>query len=556
MTVLGLLSALLLKPAALVVVALGVTALMRRTGSDARHAVWVAAIVAVLALPVLAALLPDLRVSSLDDGLRRVSVAVQPPPVTPEARNARPSDLSSPPGDQALTPTAIGAERQLSLASATFLIWMFVAMVLLSRRVAAEVHAHRMARRARHASHRMIRLGARIARDSGLTSVDLRVSGFVSSPAVVGLFSPIVLLPESAESWTDADLEPMLAHELTHVARRDCLTNLCGDVAACFYWCNPLVRLSAKRLRLEAERACDERVIGAGADPRSYAELLLRVAHADRSVPSLTHAATAMSRARELESRLVALLDGCAPPARVSKGVATVLVAVGVSITVSAAALTVSAAEVSVPDAAVRVQNAMLPEPDRLGDSLASPASERLPNGMEQRELDKRAGDALAGVDAVFARRLLDATRQAPTHSADLVSDRARWALGRTTNGRLVEPLLESLSDGDWRVQAYAAWALAIAGDARAVPQLIPLVGHPVWRVRAMAAHAIRESRDARGFDAMRAALIDPAWQVRVEAVEYMAARGGNDARSLIRARLEDRHVAVQHAARGALGIH
>jgi hypothetical protein len=382
------------------------------------------------------------------------------------------------------------------------------------------------------------------------------VSGLVSSPAVVGLFSPIVLLPESAEWWTDADLEPMLAHELTHVARRDCLTNLCADVAACLYWCNPLVRLSAKRLRLEAERACDERVIGEGTDPRSYAELLLRVAHADRSAPSLTHAATAMSRARELESRLVALLDGCAPPARVPKGAATVLAAVGVSITLSAAALTVSAAEVSVPDAPARIQNGMLPEPDRVGDSLASPASERVPNGMEQRELDRRIGDALAGIDAAFAERLVGASRQAPTHAADLVSDRARWALGRTTNGRLVEPLLESLSDGDWRVQAYAAWALAIAGDARTVPQLIPLIGHPVWRVRAMAAHAIRESRDARGFDAMRVALTDPAWQVRMEAVEYMAARGGDDARSLIRARLEDRHVAVQRAARGALGIH
>ena len=546
MTTLGLLSALLIKPAALSSVAFAMTAMMRRTRASARHAVWAAAIGAMLALPLLAVTLPDLRISSLDDGARRVSAATQrlrAPRVSPPAtRRDEPSTVAALASSTGDIDDGVGERvRWVGL-----LVWALVASLLLARGVAAEVRVHRAARNARPTSDRLRRLGCRVARGYDLQSVELRVSELVASPVVVGIVRPVVLLSEAAESWHEADLEVMLVHELGHVARHDCFFNFCSAVAASIYWCNPLVRLAAKRLRLEAERSCDERVVSAGTDPGAYAELLLRVARAGRCAPEFSGAATAMSRARELESRLVRLLGTRGPYAPVSRRMATVLVVVGVLVTMPAAALTVSAADAP-------IVQAMLPEPDRLADSIAAPSSERVPLRIDAGELDRRATEALAGDDSVLARRLLAASRHTPTHEGDLVGERASWALTRVTNGRLVEPLLESLDDRDWRIQAYAAWALAVAGDARAIPQLTALLSHPVWRVRAMAAAALRESRDVRAFAAMRDALTDRAWQVRMVAVEYVAAVGGPDARDLIRARLDDRHVAVRNAAERAI---
>jgi len=545
-TTLGLLSALLIKPAALASVALAMTAVMRRSRAAARHAVWAAAIGAMLALPLLAVTLPDLRISRLDDGARRVSAATQrlsaPRVSSPAMRRDVPSTgaaLASAPGDSEDS----GVQR---VRWGALLLWAVVASLLLARRIAAEVRVHRAARDARPTSDRLRRLGARIARRYSLRAVELRVSELVGSPAVVGIVRPVVLLPEAAESWDEADLEAMLVHELGHVARHDCFVNFCAALAASIYWCNPLVRLAVKRLRLEAERSCDERVVSAGTDPGTYAELLLRVARAGRCALQFSGAATAMSRARELESRLVLLLDARGPYAPVSRRMATVLVVIGVLVTMPAAALTVSAADAP-------IVQAMLPEPDRLADTIAAPSSERVPLRIDAGELDRRAAEALAGDDSVLAGRLLVASRHTPTHEGDLVRERASWALTRVTNGRLVEPLLESLNDGDWRIQAYAAWALAVAGDARAVPRLMPLLQHPVWRVRAIAAAALRASRDPRAFAAMREALTDRAWQVRIEALEYVAAVGGRNARDLVRAHLDDRHVAVRNAAERAI---
>jgi HEAT repeat protein len=283
-------------------------------------------------------------------------------------------------------------------------------------------------------------------------------------------------------------------------------------------------------------------VLSRGADPEGYARLLLDVARAaGRGAPA---AAMAMAGSRELESRLLAVLDdGVArrpEPARRRWALA------GLTLFVA------------LPAAAFTTQDRAPPlhptasEPDRQGNALARPFSERLPEPRES-QVEAGARAALAGPDSALARRLVAALDQAPRHDADLVRDRAAWALARARDGHLVERLLDALADSDWRVQSHAAWALATARDPRAVPRLIPLLDHPVWRLRAMAAYALRESADPRAAAAMAAALTDRAWQVRMEAVGYVVAAGGPEAAERITPRLRDRHPAVRRVAETAL---
>jgi hypothetical protein len=306
------------------------------------------------------------------------------------------------------------------------------------------------------------------------------------------------------------------------------------------------VRSAVRRLRTESEHACDDLVLRSGAEPGEYAGLLLTLAHAARREEGLPGAATAMARPLELESRLLAVLDTRVARDPLPRWMPPVLAALGLLLSLPAAALAVDQPSQRGPDL-------LAAEPDRRGDSLAGPASERLPEPIDSTAVSLGAQRALAGPDSALARLLVAALDREPQGEEDLVRERAGWALSQVMGDRLVEPLLDALDSADWRVRSYAAWALAPARDSRATSRLVQLLGHPVWRLRAMAAHALRELGDPATTEAMNAALTDPAWQVRIKAVEYFARLGGAGLPERLRPRLTDRHVIVRHAAEQAL---
>ncbi|HYO99066.1 MAG TPA: M56 family metallopeptidase, partial [Pyrinomonadaceae bacterium] len=70
-----------------------------------------------------------------------------------------------------------------------------------------------------------------------------------SMPIVYGIIRPAVLLPTEAEAWSEERQRMVLLHELTHVTRRDCLTQMLAQMACAFYWFNPFVWIAARRLR-------------------------------------------------------------------------------------------------------------------------------------------------------------------------------------------------------------------------------------------------------------------------------------------------------------------
>ena len=506
---------LFVKPALIVAVALAITALLRYRTAALRHAVWAGAILAGLALGPMSLLLPPLHLAApIAAPVTRSAESSAP---EPSARVAAPS-ASARPSAAWLDRERVGVRLpQLLLA-----IWIAGVLLGLGRRVGSQIRLNRIVARARPMSTRFA------------GTVDVRLSAELRTPAVAGVLRPVVLLPATASEWAAADLDTVLAHEIGHVRRRDGVFNLCGDLARAIYWCNPLVHLAVRCLRAESERACDDRVLAGGSAPERYAHLLLAIARTAQREGNVPSAALAMARPRELESRLLAVLDDRLPRTPLRSGIS--------------ATLGVAAVILAVPTAAFTLQRAVLGEPDTLGDSLASPLSERLP-----RAPDVSPAAALRGPDSALARTLVSGLAHQPDGSFDLVRERAAWALAQAEDGRLIEPLLEALDARDWRVQSYAAWSLALAHEPRAVPRLIPLLRHPVWRLRAMAAAALRSSLDPRAAAAMDAALTDPAWQVRLEAVEYFAARGAPGLDARLGPRRDDRHVAVRRAAARAL---
>jgi beta-lactamase regulating signal transducer with metallopeptidase domain len=90
-------------------------------------------------------------------------------------------------------------------------------------------------------------------------------------PMAFGTRHPAILLPAVADTWSESQRRAVLLHELAHVARYDCLTQSLAAIACASIG---FIRASwwvARRLRIERELACDDRVLGAGADPDDYA---------------------------------------------------------------------------------------------------------------------------------------------------------------------------------------------------------------------------------------------------------------------------------------------
>jgi uncharacterized protein (TIGR03435 family) len=138
----------------------------------------------------------------------------------------------------------------------------------------------------------------------------------VSGPMTCGIVRPIILLPEDARRWPRQDLDRALAHELAHIARADVLVHALARCVCADYWFHPLVWVCWRRLRQEAERACDDAVV-AIYEPAAYAQQLLALAR--RQQARLSASMTAMADRGELAVRIHAILDSSQPRQRLGR---------------------------------------------------------------------------------------------------------------------------------------------------------------------------------------------------------------------------------------------
>jgi uncharacterized protein (TIGR03435 family) len=109
-------------------------------------------------------------------------------------------------------------------------------------------------------------------------AVRVRAARDVLEPGVIGLWRPVILVPEGIDRYlTPGQLETVLAHEICHIRRRDNLLAMLHMLVETVFWFHPLVWWIGARLIDERERACDEDVLRLHRAPRTYAEGIIRV---------------------------------------------------------------------------------------------------------------------------------------------------------------------------------------------------------------------------------------------------------------------------------------
>ena len=123
----------------------------------------------------------------------------------------------------------------------------------------------------------------------------------------VGILRPAVLLPAVVPTWSEARLRSILLHEFSHARRLDNLSNLISEIACAVFWVNPLVWRTARYLRIDRERACDDQVLRVGTRASDYAGHLLEVARAVSS--RRLWGSLEVSQSSVLKDRFQALLN-------------------------------------------------------------------------------------------------------------------------------------------------------------------------------------------------------------------------------------------------------
>jgi beta-lactamase regulating signal transducer with metallopeptidase domain len=240
-----------LKGAVVLALAGAVATGARYASAAARHLVWSIGLAAALALPLLQLLLPDWN------------LAILPARESASASGAVPAAAAAP-----------------GLAGGLVWLWLAGAAATLAAYLVGRLRVRWIARTATPLDHGpWAALLVRLSGEIGLSRrVRLLCGPEATMPMMWGVLRPTILLPRGADAWSPSLQRDVMLHELAHVQRHDYLTQMVARLACALHWYDPLAWLAARRMRLERERACDDRVIDGGSSPCDYAEHLLAVA--------------------------------------------------------------------------------------------------------------------------------------------------------------------------------------------------------------------------------------------------------------------------------------
>src|SRR5215213_3035104 len=145
---------------------------------------------------------------------------------------------------------------------------------------------------------------------SATGSISVFRSETLPVPVTVGLFNPVIILPESLLLEDNIDLlTSAIGHEFIHIARRDYLLNLIYELLFVPISFHPAAALLRRRVRETRELCCDELVAERILNAEVYARSLVKLASSAPPLHRLSVTTTVgIADADILEARIMSLL--------------------------------------------------------------------------------------------------------------------------------------------------------------------------------------------------------------------------------------------------------
>jgi bla regulator protein blaR1 len=207
----------------------------RSRSASTRYRIWLIALLAVAALPLLSVLSQRLR----------LPVPIAPFPAEEVGVIAIPAGVP-----QAIQP----AFSWLSIIwPALFVLWVTGVMISLLRLSNSLWKLHLIQSRARAVSLKDLDCSYSDLLHSDPGCVPIALSDGVQSPGLGGLFRPVILLPADIMSWTSREERTsILQHEFAHIERRDHIVSRFQSAPLTFHWKATCLNRPGQAWRLKA----------------------------------------------------------------------------------------------------------------------------------------------------------------------------------------------------------------------------------------------------------------------------------------------------------------
>ncbi|HET9176746.1 MAG TPA: M56 family metallopeptidase [Terriglobia bacterium] len=248
--------------------------LFRVRSACVRHATWTAVLLSMMAMPLLRIALPSIPIKVLP----ATGASFLSKTLASAAGSEKPPDsIQVDRTDFSLTQNSPVTPRPL-WALLTLIVYAEVVAVLFVRQGLGRYLAWRLVRCSRQiGSDDLLVLAQELFSQRGI-SPHIFESDLVQAPVTVGLVRSTIILPPDWPTWEREKLRAVIAHEVSHVRRRDFVTQNLSALNKCLFWFHPLAWWLDRHLKDLAEEASDDCALNITADRHDYADVLLSFA--------------------------------------------------------------------------------------------------------------------------------------------------------------------------------------------------------------------------------------------------------------------------------------
>ena len=260
--------------------------------------IWQGALIA-LAVALALRLLPGISAAARSLLWSAVFAVILLLHLTPFTHAFAPGGSASPESSATLYSATLYIDPRWSLALAA--LWLTLSLFRAAQLLISALRLRQIARRATPVGSATQQIVHR--------SFTLCTSPDVDRPSVAGFFTPRILLPPALyAALSPAELHHVLLHETEHLRRADDWTNLLQKAALVVFPLNPVLLWVERRLCLERELACDDRVLAETGAPKAYASCLTALAEHSLLRRGISLALGAFGRQSELSRRINRIL--------------------------------------------------------------------------------------------------------------------------------------------------------------------------------------------------------------------------------------------------------